>query len=93
MVSLGEKFQVSKTCEKILYEHIRVVPCKKQLEKLVNIIEMRRFLKLAKMATMQRLYSLGKMVSLGQKLNEPKRCKKILYKHIKVVPSRKQLEI
>ena len=40
---LGEKFQVPKTCEKILYEHIRVVPCKKQLEKLVNIIEMRRF--------------------------------------------------
>ena len=36
---------------------------------------------------------LEKMVSLGQKLNVPKTCKKILYKHIKVVPCRKQLEI
>ena len=41
------------------------------------------------MATTQRPYGLCKMVSLGQKLKMPKRCKKGIYDHIKVVVCKK----
>ena len=53
---------------------------------------MRPFWKLAKMATMQRLYSLCKMVSLGQKLKMPKTCDKRLYKHFRLVLWKKRLQ-
>ena len=55
MVSLAQKLKMQKTCDKRLYKHIRLVLCKKQLQKAANIWEMRPFWKLAKMATMQRL--------------------------------------
>ena len=55
MVSLGQKLKMPKTCDKTLYKHIRLVLCKKRLQKAANIWEMRLFWKLAKMATMQRL--------------------------------------
>ena len=55
MVSLGQKLKMPKTCDKRLYKHIRLVLCKKRLQKAANIWEMRPFWKLAKMATMQRL--------------------------------------
>ena len=41
---------------------------------------------------MQRLYSLCKMVSLGQKLKLPKACKKQLYRHIGIVLCKNRLE-
>ena len=53
---------------------------------------MRRFFKVGKMATMQRLYSLCKMVSFRQKIKLPKTCGKGLYKHITVVLCKKQME-
>ena len=53
MVSLGEKLKMPKTCDKRLYKHIRLVLCKKRLQKAANIWEMRPFWKLAKMATLQ----------------------------------------
>ena len=47
MVSLGEKFKWPKTSEKRFYKDVRVVLCKKPLEKTPNIREMRPFLKSA----------------------------------------------
>ena len=41
IASLGQKLKMSKTCEKRLYNHIRVVVCKKRLEKTPNIRKMR----------------------------------------------------
>ena len=43
IVSLGPKFKFEKTWEKQFFNHIRVVLCKKQLEKTPNIREIRRF--------------------------------------------------
>ena len=58
MVSLAQKLKMPKTCDKRLYKHIRLVLCKKRLQKTGNIWEMRPFWKLAKMATMQWLWLL-----------------------------------
>ena len=55
VVSLGQKLKMPKTCDKRLYKHIRLVSCKRPLQKAANIWEMRPFWKLAKMATMQKL--------------------------------------
>ena len=43
MVSLGQKLKIPKTCENPFYQIIRVVLCKKPLEKMGNIREMREF--------------------------------------------------
>ena len=43
MVSLGPKLNMLKTCEKRLFNHIRVVVCNEPLEKTPNIEEMRPF--------------------------------------------------
>ena len=54
--SLGvKKLKLPKICEKRFYKHIQVVLCKKRLQKVANIREMRSFWKWPKMATMQRL--------------------------------------
>ena len=45
MVSFGQKFKWPKTCEKRFYKHVRVVLCKKTLEKRPNIPEMTPFCK------------------------------------------------
>ena len=42
MVSLGQKLKMPKTCQKSFYKTIRVVLCKKPLEKKPNIREMRQ---------------------------------------------------
>ena len=47
MVSLAQKFKWPKTCEKRFYKHVRVVLCKKALEKTPYIREMRPFWKSA----------------------------------------------
>ena len=41
MVSLGQKLRMPKRCDKRLYKHIRLVLCKKRLQKAANIWEMR----------------------------------------------------
>ena len=43
MASLADKLKMLKTCEKRFFNHIRVVVCKKALEKTPNIEEIRRF--------------------------------------------------
>ena len=42
-VSLAQKFKCPETCEKRFYKHVRVVLCKKPLEKTPNIREMTPF--------------------------------------------------
>ena len=54
MVGLGQKLKMPKPCDRRIYKHIRLVLCKKRLQKAAKIWEMRPFWKLAKMATMQR---------------------------------------
>ena len=43
MVSLGQKLKVPKPCEKPFYKTIRVILCKRPLEKTPNLRETRRF--------------------------------------------------
>ena len=45
IAGLGQKVKMPKTCEKRFYNHIRVVVCKKRLEKTPNIRKMRAFWK------------------------------------------------
>ena len=52
---LGLKIKVPKTYEKRLYNHIRVILCKKLLEETPTIPKLRRLRKVAKMAILQRL--------------------------------------
>ena len=40
MVSLGQKLKMQKTCEKPFHKTIKVLLCKKPLEKIPNIREM-----------------------------------------------------
>ena len=54
MVSLVQKLKMLKWCEKLFYNSIRVVVCKKRLQKKASTRKMRRFWKLPKMAKMQR---------------------------------------
>ena len=43
MVTSAQKLKIPKRCEKLLYEHIKVVVCKKPLQKTPNIGKMRAF--------------------------------------------------
>ena len=40
---MAQKLKMPKTCDKRLYKHIRLVLCKKRLQKAANIREMRPF--------------------------------------------------
>ena len=50
MVSLGHKLKMLKGCEKRFYKHIRVVLCKKAVEKTPNIEINETFLKISHLA-------------------------------------------
>ena len=43
MVSLAQKLKMPKTCKKRLYDYIKVVVCKKPLQKTTNIRKMTAF--------------------------------------------------
>ena len=92
MVSFGQKLKMPKTCKKAIYKRLRVVLCKKPLEKIPtiqkmrqektpNIRKMRRFWKLA--LSPWKGYSRCKMISLGQNIKKP------LYKKTRVVLCKK----
>ena len=55
ILSLGQKKNWLKHAKNVSKKDIRVVLCKKQLEKTANIRNVRLFWKWSKMATMQRL--------------------------------------
>ena len=93
MVSLGQKFKMPKTCEKQFYKNFRVVLCKKTAPKNNNYSRNVTILKIGHLtkaiAHAKAIYSLCKMVSLGQKLKMPKTCEKQFYKNFKVVLCKK----
>ena len=88
ILKLGQKIKLPKTCDKCFYKHIKVVLCKRQLEKAANIRKTRAFLKWPQCKG----YSPYKILSLGQKMKLPKTCEKRFYKHIKVVLCKKRLQ-
>jgi len=88
MLTFGQKMKLPKTCQKRFYKHIKVVLCKRQLEKAVNIRKMRAFLKWPQCKG----YSPCKILKLGQKIKLPKTCEKRFYKHIKVVLCKNRLQ-
>ena len=55
ILTLGKKIKLPKTCLKRVYKQIRVVLCKKWLQKTASIRKMKAFSKWPKMATMQML--------------------------------------
>ena len=69
MVSLGKKFKGPKTCEKRFYKHVRVVLCKKPLQKKKQILEKYDHFENRPSC---KGYRLCKMVSLGSKLKMAK---------------------
>ena len=69
LVSLGQKLKMLRRCEERLYDHIRVVVCKKLLQKTPNIRKIRGY---GQNWPKCIDYSPCKMVSLGQKLKMPK---------------------
>ena len=74
MVSLRQKVKRPKTCEKRFYKHVRVVLCKKPLEKTPNIQEMRPF---SKSAILQRLWTLQNG-QFGSKIQKVKNVRKTI---------------
>ena len=88
MVSLAQKLKWPKTSEKRFCKHVRVVLCKKPLEKSPNIQKWDHF----ENWPSSKAYRLCKMVSLAQKLTWPKTCEKRFYKHVRVVLCKKPLK-
>ena len=91
MLSLVQKLKMPKGCEKRLYEYIRVVWFKKRLEKTLIFEKWERFENGQKWPQCKG-YSPCKMLTLGQKLKMPKRCKKRLYQYIRVVWFKKRFQ-
>ena len=92
MVILGQKINLPKTCQKRFYKHIMDLLCKKRPPKKISYSRNETILKIGKMATMQKLYSLWKMVILGQEINLPKTFEKRFYKHITDLLCKKRLQ-
>ena len=74
MVSLGQNFKWQKKFQKRFYKHVRVVLCKKPLQKTPNIGEVRPFWK---SAILQRLYTLQNG-QFGSKLQIAKNVRKTI---------------
>ena len=93
ILTLGQKIKLLKTCEKPFYKHIKLVLCKKRLEKTANIRKMRALCFENNQKWPQfKGYNPCKILTLGQKIKLPKTCEKPFYKHIKVVPCTKRFE-
>ena len=80
---------MQKRCEKRFYDHIRVVVCKKPLQKTGKYSKNENSLKMAKIGRNTKAIAHAKY-SLWLKKKLPKTCQKRLYKHIIVVLSKKQ---
>ena len=91
-VSLGRKLKFTKTCEKRLYNHARVVLCKKRLQEVANQSKNDSCLKMAKIGHYAKAIAFAKTVSLGRKLKFTKTCEKRLYNHARVVLCKKRLQ-
>ena len=85
MFSLGQKLNMPKRCDKRLYDHIKVVVCKKHRCKEHLIFEKWRYCENGQNWPRCMGYSPFKMVSLGRKLKRLKSCEKGFYDDIKFV--------
>ena len=95
MVSLGQKLKMPKTCENPFYNNIKVLLCKKQIEKNTKYSRNETSLKighLAKAIAHAKAIAFAKWSVFGQKLKMPKTCEKPFYKNIKVLLCKKQIE-
>ena len=92
ILSLDQKIKLPKTCEKRFYKHIKVVLCKKRLQKKQLIFEKWEHFENGQKWPQCKGYSPCKILSLGQKIKLPKTCEKRFYKHIKVVLCKKRLQ-
>ena len=95
MVSLGQKLKMPKTCEKPFYKNIKVLLCKKQIEKNTKYSRNETSLKighLTKAKVHAKAIAFAKWSVLGQKFKMPKTCEKPFYKNIKVFLCKKPLE-
>ena len=88
MAKIGHDAKANK---KPLYEQIRLVVCKKPLQKTPNIRKKEHFENGENWPRRKR-NSLCKMVSLDQKFKMPKRCEKKLHEQIRVVVCKKPLQ-
>ena len=68
MLSLGQNLKVPKRCEKRLFDLIKVVVCKKTLQKTPNIGKKREHFENGQSRPRCMGYSPCKMLSMGQKL-------------------------
>ena len=73
----GSKIKNAKNVRKRLYDHIRVVVCKKPLQKSLNIRKMRAFWNWPKLATIQRLLPLQNG-QFGSKIKNAKNLRKTI---------------
>ena len=88
MVSLAQKLKWPKTCEERFCKQVRVVLCKKPLEKTPNIPKWDHF----ENRPSCKGYRLCKMVSLAQKFKRPKTCEEWFCKQFRVVLCKKALQ-
>ena len=88
IVTLGLKFKMQKNILKTFLQHIKVVLCKKRLQKTANIRKMRLFWKWSQ----SKGYSPCKIVTLGPKLKMHKNMLKTFLQHIAVVLCKKRLK-
>ena len=95
MVSLGKKLKMPKTCEKPFYKNIKVLLCKKQIEKNTKYSRNETSLKIGHLANAiahAKAIAFAKWSVLGKTLKMPKTCEKPFYKNIKVLLCKKPLE-
>ena len=88
----GLKIKYAKNVRKTALLAHYICSMQKTALKTATIGKMRAFLKWPKMATMQRLYSPCKILTLAQKIKLPKTCEKRFYKDIQVVLYKKRLQ-
>ena len=88
VLTLGQILKMQKNMRRTLLQDIAGVLCKKWLQKTANILKMRAFWKLPKIASKQRL-ELCKIITLGQKLKMQKNMLKTFLQHIAVVLCKK----
>ena len=87
IISLGQKIKLLTTCKKELYNHAKVLLCKKQLifEKWEDFENWQKW-------PLCKGYSLCKIISSTQKIIMLTTCKKELYNHIKVLLCKRPFE-
>ena len=85
MVGICQELKMPKTCEKRFYQNIRVVLCKKPLEKKAKYSTYKPILKMGYLAGAIAL-------EIGQSGSKIKICEKRFYKNIRAVLCQKPLE-